>query len=198
MAINTYPPPNRLSGVGSPAGLGAPIGSEYVQIDANSTHGNLAGIRWLKVGAGTVLNTDWVPDFQGRWAIWSPTWFSDGTQPSLGNGTSEWFYQITAKTLEIQGRIFWGSTTNGGTGAWSFSLPPGVSAVYGERYPNPASAWDSNVGLYSGWLACETYGTDRFAVLYSIGANWASINQGIPFTWAVNDRLYVNAKFRIV
>lgn len=84
---------------------------------------------WLYERVGGI----WLP-IASPWNNYSPTWVSTGTQPVLNNGTltARWRY-IAARTIEIRWNLVWGSTTAGGTGSYSFSLPPGLNGVAAEQ-----------------------------------------------------------------
>lgn len=63
------------------------------------------------------------------WTDFTPTWISDGTQPSLGNGTLVGRYrQIDSKLYLIRIEFSRGSTSTNGTGAYGFSGLPFTAA----------------------------------------------------------------------
>ncbi|MFB7617833.1 hypothetical protein [Kitasatospora sp. NPDC056181] len=64
----------------------------------------------------------------GEWQTHIPVWTGSTVNPSLGNGT------LTSRWCRVGRQITWigtlsaGSTTNGGTGTWSMSLPVQAAA----------------------------------------------------------------------
>lgn len=63
------------------------------------------------------------------WTLYTPSWISSGTQPVLGNGTFFGYYRKVGKTVDVCFSLTFGSTSTFGTGAYSFSLPVGVTAA---------------------------------------------------------------------
>ncbi len=186
--------PRMMMGTGTPSGVSAPVGSTWRQTDANSTYGNLTGLLWNKVGTGTTLGTDWLVDFEGRWITYTPTWYSaSDPQPAVGNGIHEWFFTRRGNTINVKGRLYWGSSTTNGTGGWTWSLPPGVTAISGERYPQNVTVYTSAAGVHTGWVAWEVFGTDRMALLY--GSNWSLANGSNPVSFTNLSRIIVDASF---
>lgn len=91
----------RLANSGDPSGVSAPIGSEYIQTNANTTYGSLVGIRWLKLGSGTVVGTDWFPDFGGRWISYTPTITAQSGSFTTVSGQGSWTQ--TGKIAHVRG-----------------------------------------------------------------------------------------------
>ena len=118
--------PQMLSGALGPSGVQAPVGSTYRQTAANSSHGNLAGLLWNKVGTGTAEGTDWLVDYEGRWVSYTPTiTASGGTFTTVsGSGSS---YTRQGKTAMLRVKIVV-TTVGTATGAIIFTLPSGVNA----------------------------------------------------------------------
>ncbi len=57
------------------------------------------------------------------WTSYSPVWTSSGTAPSIGNGILSGFYYQIGHQIAVRIYLQFGSTTTGGTGGWSLSLP---------------------------------------------------------------------------
>lgn len=70
-----------------------------------------------------------------EWASYTPTWTAGGGSPSVGNGSLSAAYLIVGQTMWWSLSFAFGSTTNGGTGAWTFGLPSGaaVASVLSEQ-----------------------------------------------------------------
>lgn len=76
----------------------------------------------------------WLPLNQGVWTNYTVSWTAASVNPTLGNGTILARYTQIGKTIHYSGVINCGSTTNGGTGTWSVSLPAtAVTLTNGEQ-----------------------------------------------------------------
>jgi hypothetical protein len=64
----------------------------------------------------------------GAWTAHTPTWTATTTNPTLGNGTLVSRYCRVGRMITWIGYLTCGSTTNGGTGVWSMSLPTAAAA----------------------------------------------------------------------
>jgi hypothetical protein len=78
---------------------------------------------------------------QGDWSSFTPTWTAATTNPALGNGTLASRWTRVGRQITWIGLMGAGSTTNGGNGVWSMSLPTqaaanGVIAVGSANYFN--------------------------------------------------------------
>lgn len=107
-----------------PSGVSAPIGSTYRQTDYNSTHG-LTGLLWHKINTGTTIDTDWVPDYEGRWVGYTPTVTSSSGTITTVSASGQ--YTVIGKlvTLAVNPLI----TTNGtGAGYIKITLPSAAQA----------------------------------------------------------------------
>lgn len=71
----------------------------------------------------------------GGWQAFTTTWGAAGATPAIGNGTLTARYRwIDVHTISLRIAIVFGSTTTGGTQAWSFTLPAGpTTAAVGEQ-----------------------------------------------------------------
>lgn len=79
--------------------------------------------------------TDTLQAGDTEWASYTPDWLAVDSNPALGNGTlaARW-RKSGSKAVEIHIALTWGSTTTGGVGAWSFSLPSGMTTPnFGEQ-----------------------------------------------------------------
>jgi hypothetical protein len=62
----------------------------------------------------------------GEWVTYTPTWTSNGTAPSIGNGTLTGRYRVLDKnTVHVIIRWVRGSTSSNGTGTYNLGLPAG-------------------------------------------------------------------------
>ncbi|MFI2612045.1 hypothetical protein [Kitasatospora sp. NPDC018619] len=60
---------------------------------------------------------------QGDFTSFTPTWTAGATNPTLGNGTLVSRWTRVGRMITWMGSLTLGSTSNGGTGIWSLSLP---------------------------------------------------------------------------
>lgn len=61
------------------------------------------------------------------WTTYTPSFNSQNADAALGDGSIEGRFKIDGDTLFYSISLGWGSTTNGGTGFFVFSLPAGVT-----------------------------------------------------------------------
>lgn len=65
---------------------------------------------------------------QGDYAAYSPSWTAATANPTLGNGSLTARWTKVGKQIHTMGTLIMGSTSNGGTGVWSMSLPTAALA----------------------------------------------------------------------
>lgn len=135
--------------------------------------------------AGQLLTAAALNEFtMGDWTAYTPTWLTAGAgaDPTLGNGTLIARYIKAGKFVHVRIRLVWGSTTNGGSGDWTFSMPvtPAVSAV-----TNLGQALTLDAGTAYKHDICLV---DNSTVLRCIGIAAGSFYSAtVPQTWAVDD-----------
>lgn len=138
----------------------------------------------------------------GNWFPYTPTWTSDGTQPSLGNGTITGRYKREGKTVSFKAMVSLGSTSTVGTGAYSLTLPPTAP----PRISNPAQYVFSRVSdassgqAYAGQSGAievnSANGTLFSAKLLTQGtANLDGVTPTKPVTLAVGDALHLFGEY---
>jgi len=128
--------------------------AEYAAIVGNKVVGTSAQRSSFNLGAGFTgpwESVDWVETDTGRtyrytagkwvemvrtsaWTTYVPSWTAASSAPSIGNGTlSGRWCLLGPKTLQLRINISWGTTTNGGRGAYVFGLPPGFTSSVLEQ-----------------------------------------------------------------
>lgn len=122
------------------------------------------------------------------WQAYTPVWTASGTAPAIGNGTLTGRWRRSGDRVIANIELVAGTTTTFGTGFYSFSLPPGITASNTGR-----TSWGSGLAadvssgtryvLTSEVLAAATTmrATTDAAVLL--------VGQLTPFTWANTDVL---------
>lgn len=92
------------------------------------------------------------------WGTYSPSWTSNGSAPSIGNGTLSGFYVKTGRTVTANINIWGGSTTNWGTGAYNLSLP----------FTASTTGVPLNGLVATGALSAQVAGTPTFYALTAV------------------------------
>lgn len=128
----------------------------------------------------------------GAWTDYPPTWGSTGTAPTLGNGTLAGRYKaLDPKTYDISIVLTWGSTSTGGTGQWSFTLPGGVTSA-ARIQVMPAIIHDSGTAYFSAtaWVAASDTKILHVVVADATGTRRAE--NTVPITYATGDQIIMN------
>jgi len=130
------------------------------------------------------------------WTSYTPTWTSDSSTPSIGNGSLTGRYKQIGKTVFFNLKLTYGSTTTGGAGAWMFGLP--VTA-YDANYQFPVSILNSGLAWY-GAIANGNYknSTSHFSIIHqndTATTVWGGVTAGAPFTFGAQDTLTVSGSY---
>jgi hypothetical protein len=130
------------------------------------------------------------------WTSYTPTWTSDSSTPSIGNGSLAGRYKQIGKTVFFSMKLTYGSTTTGGAGAWMFGLP--VTA-YDANYQFAVSILNSGLAWY-GAIANGNYknSTSYFSIIHQNDTQttvWGGVTAGAPFTFGSQDTLTVSGSY---
>jgi hypothetical protein len=130
------------------------------------------------------------------WTSYTPTWTSDSSTPSIGNGSLTGRYKQIGKTVFFSLKLTYGSTTTGGAGAWMFGLP--VTA-YDANYQFAVSILNSGLAWY-GAIANGNYknSTSHFSIIHqndTATTVWGGVTAGAPFTFGAQDTLTVSGSY---
>jgi hypothetical protein len=119
------------------------------------------------------------------WQAYTPSWTSNGTQPSLGNGTISGRYIVIGNLCIAHFRLIMGSTTTFGTGAYLISLPTEQAA----RFPSQFGVGDCFDNTGSTWPCIFRYHQTNPPIVAALATNVGSgfVGQTVPFTWAQSD-----------
>lgn len=127
----------------------------------------------------------------GAWAEFTPTWFSTGAQPSLGDGSIVGRRTAVGRTVFVAMRLTFGASTTPGSGDWGFG---GWSAP--DRHLTsvtlPASCFDASTAqVYPATAQLNSNDGGGTSVL-RIGAHSATgaigrVGGAHPFAWAAGD-----------
>jgi hypothetical protein len=151
--------------------------------------------------AGTTGPTGPAASDANAYTAYTPTWTcSSGTQPTLGNGTINGRYKQIGKTVFVNIKLNFGSSTTAGSpdgGNWTFSLP--VNAIAAEAIMLTAAFLDNGIHWYSGIVTGTFSGaTNSFQILCNTGAvgGYSSpVTFNTPFMWGDADALIIGGSY---
>lgn len=89
----------------------------------------------------------------GVWTTYSPTWTASPVAPSTGNGALTGAYMTFGKTCVFRINLQCGTSTNGGVGAITFSLPVASAPVEQEATCKLGSNIDNTNWIGFGFIA---------------------------------------------
>jgi hypothetical protein len=123
--------------------------------------------------------------------VYTPVWTSGGS-PAIGDGALNGSYIYDGDTCRGNIQITIGSTTNVGSGAWSFSLPKQAARnSSGSAYiedASPAAVYSATSHIAAG------ASTVRVAVA---GSTAAYMGSATPITWAAGDKVEIDFDFQV-
>lgn len=141
---------------------------------------------WTHFGnLATDVDTDIAAQL-AAWTTYTPVWTSNGTAPSLGNGTITGRYKQIGKTVTVTIKIVFGSTSTFGTSAYFFSLPvtaSGLNDFVGSAYMRDTSGTSS--GHYNG-ISVITAAAPTVLTAYE-GSGHLQLQQTLPVVWVSTD-----------
>lgn len=161
----------------------------YRDVDINNS---------LTVSSNVTIQGSSIP-INTAWTSYTPIWSTDSTQPTLGNGSLTGAYKVIGKTCFVRVRLYWGTTTNSGTGAFYFNLPITASTSWGIQMP--ASLLDNGNAWYQATVNGEYGGFTYKTALIGQSAGGANSSQGVtgifPFTFGNLDSIQFNGSYEI-
>jgi hypothetical protein len=120
----------------------------------------------------------------------TPAWTGSVTNPAIGNGTMQFFWKRTGRSIRIRGRITMGSTTTFGSGIYSLGFPTALPGVVSNgRAVGAAQGLDSGTAYIAG--ACFVADGGNVINMVANGNTnlWGAL---IPQTWAIGDELSID------
>jgi hypothetical protein len=132
------------------------------------------------------------------WTSYTPTWTSDSSTPSIGNGSLTGRYKQIGKTVFFNLKLVYGSSTTGGAGAWMFGLP--VTA-YDANYQFAASILNNGLAWY-GAIGNGSYknSTSYFTLITqndTATTVWGGVGQIAPFNFGTGDTMTVSGSYEV-
>lgn len=117
------------------------------------------------------------------WTSYTPAWTASTSNPSIGNGTLAGAYTTRGKIGFASIELVYNTTTNAGSGVYSFGLPPGwtisaTSRVYGCSLARDQSAASHAVGV-------PTHASATTVDIRGHGINQYASSS--PFSWGTGD-----------
>ena len=131
------------------------------------------------------------------WISFTPVWTTTGTAPVIGNGALIGRYMLHGNLCFIRVRLFCGSTTTFGTGAFQFSLPLTMNQAGGTMIDGHGSDASDGASAYRAMGRIDN--ANRFTVFYhqATVAKLGLWTGTTPYAMAVNDELNMWGAFEI-
>lgn len=163
----------------------------------------------LVVDGSTQLAAQGVNPFGSEWVAYTPVFNTQNNDGAIGDGTTLGVFKIDGDTLYYSIALQWGTTTNGGTGFFTFSLPAGV-------LPDNAKMIGFGAMLSSGDASQLSVAGASFPLIQllaadlgppvgpvvafgvSTSATGAFLDAADPFAWANTDQLIVSGQVAIL
>ena len=129
-----------------------------------------------------------------EWQDYSVTWKGSSSNPSIGNGILYSRYRrIGSKTIEFRISLLIGSTTNAGSGNWSFTLPTSITGSANTGWQSASAyALDNGTSWYNGAGIIGMGGVNEVGII--LGAQ-SLVSHANPFSWADGDRLVIYGSY---
>lgn len=125
---------------------------------------------------------------------YTPTWAASTTNPTLGNGTIVGRYAVRNNLVRVQLELTVGSTTNAGSGAYTFSLPFAHASSWGKCI-GIAYIYKAGTMHYTGVAIIDPGASVINVALNNIASYVGSSN---PITWGSADKLDIVIEYPIV
>ena len=135
-----------------------------------------------------------------KWTPYTPIWAASSGGASVGNGTLHGYYRLVGKSLTFRIHLVLGSTTSGGTGAWTFTLPTGLtSAAIGEqsvltKYFTGTNATSGFAYLNASSSTLNPYAPQGSSALMVQASSFPS---GTPGAWSAGGNLFIGGTIEI-
>lgn len=129
----------------------------------------------------------------GVWVDYTPTWLGSGGNPVVNNGSLVGRWTKIGSTVHFRVNLLIGSTTNKGSGAYSFGLPQAAATATGGVATSGGPVWvGSAYGIRTG--VSDVIGAFRIAsgdTSFRVGVD-GGVNiwsHNYPVTWGTSDTL---------
>ncbi len=134
----------------------------------------------------------------GAWTTFTPTWTSDGSAPTLGDGILTGRYKaLDSKTYCINIFFQFGSTSDNGTGNYSFALPGGVTtAAYVQSLAGIVLDAGTRFYMNNGYI--DASDTKVTWIVNSEAGGAGRTGETTPMTFAVGDQIILSGTIEVV
>ncbi|MFF2612697.1 hypothetical protein [Kitasatospora sp. NPDC058046] len=138
----------------------------------------------------------WGPGL-GEWQTYVPTWTASSVNPILGNGTLTSRWTRIGRTIMWMGSLTLGSTSSGGGGLWSMTLPVQAAANGIAVQLGSCEYLNSGDTEYIGAVQIGAGGTSAGFLVKTAtsGASTATVSNTVPVGASGNSRLYWNVTY---
>jgi hypothetical protein len=123
------------------------------------------------------------------WTTFTPTLEAVSTNPTIGNGTLSGKYRRVGNTVEVAIRWIFGSTSNAGSGLYSFTSLP--FTVDGANDNKIGAAWWNDSGTYYTGVSRALTGDDSI-IMYQGNLQ---ADHDSPFVWGTSDEMIVQVTY---
>lgn len=123
---------------------------------------NFIGRLCRNTATGEVFRFDgalWKLDHDTQWQTWATVWSATNDAVAVAAGTLDGRYFRIGKKATVKVDLLWGAGTNGGTGNWSFTGPPGWALT--REHKDACDVWISNAD-YPGLIIMTSGGAIQF------------------------------------
>jgi len=128
----------------------------------------------------------------GEYAAYTPTF----TALTVGNGTLDWRFGRVQNFIHVEGKLLFGSTTSV-SGNVLFTLPATARSAVNNMQIGVSRLTDAEVSTIFGLViqaSTTTAAIQAFAAGFTYLTN-SAFSATDPFTWNVNDEIYVNCVY---
>lgn len=133
---------------------------------------------------------------QGDYVAYTPSWTAATANPTLGNGTLTARWTRVGGQIHVIGSLVLGSTSNGGTGVWSISLPV-ANAANGLSTFGTCDYAVTFTNDYLGIVQIES-GASAMLFVVKTSSNSSSASQvsnTVPVAASSSSRLYWSVQY---
>lgn len=135
------------------------------------------------LSVGQVLTAATMNSIGAAWETYTPVWTANTTNPVLGNGTISGRYCRIQKLAIVEIRLFIGSTTTFGVGAYRLSLP--LTPLTNDQCFGSFIAFDASAGYLNYAVSMQSGAGLLFGADANGRGGWSPT---VPFTWANADQ----------
>ncbi|MCX5176706.1 hypothetical protein [Streptomyces virginiae] len=128
---------------------------------------------------------------QGDYTAYTPSWTAASANPTLGNGTLVARWTRVGSQIQTSGNLTLGSTSSGGTGVWSISLPVAAGAT-GVTCFGSCDYTVTFTNDYIGLVQVESAATGMLFIVKTTSSSGSAgqVSSTVPVASSSSSRLY--------